>query len=526
MVWHELKQLLKDYPTETICEHNTSVRLHSVMYLAPLFSEYSSEILYIGYYDDFCRRSFAPDARISVLLCCKEEPDRAYISEVAENALCMFDETQFQACANYLQIFYAKFQSMDEWLKWLYEKMHRGASLSEVTNIIAKRYQRPVNVVDSSYSVIAASDNFAEYNSRLANDQTRGYVPPDVIKGINIRAKREHKLAHEPILLEDFESGAFIHYNTPILVDNVQIGAFSVFMQPEERLPYEQYLFLPNIARILSIFLQKKNFFLKNNDNYCSGLLESLFVNDDLSVVDVESRLTAFGHEVLENKYIFTVNISNLTHATLSHIASSMQNILKHCIYTTLDNELVFLKSSNDADSSDSNIKIMEMIGNLPSTIPALYVGVSSRFTSLTEAKNALMQARAAMEIGSIYEPSMKVYLYDDYRLECMVYRLSETTNISLYCYPQLYALLEYDKQHQTQLLYTLFVYIFCAENKSISYMCEKLNIHKNTLYFRLNKAKELTGLDYEKPSVVAMIIFTFALMRLNNQINWSQFDL
>ncbi len=526
MIWHELKQLLAEYPAEVICEHNTSAQLLSVMYLAPIFSKYSSEVLYIGYYKDFCQKDIPENSNISVLLCCDQQPDREFLSTTTQNAMCIFDEEAFLACADFLQIFYSHYQSMDEWLKLLYEKMHKGASLSDVTNMIAERYQKPVNIVDSSYTVIAVSSNFEDYDYRLAGDQHRGYVPPNIIKSMNIRAKRKNKLAHEPILLEDPENGTLIHYNTPILVDDIQIGAFSIYMHPGEQLPYEQYLFLPNIARILSIYLQKKHFFLKSNDNYCSGLLESLFMNSDFSVIDIESRLAAFGHEVLETKYILTVNIANLTSATVAQIASSIQNILKHSIYTTLDSELVFLCSYNEPDIASNDQMVLDIIANIPSTIPSLRVGISSRFTALSDAKNALIQAQSAMEIGSVYEPTKKVFIYDDYRLECMVYRLSETTNISLYCYPQLYALLEYDKQHQTQLLYTLFVYICCAENKSLSFMCKKLNIHKNTLYFRLNKAKELTGLNYEKPSVSAMMMFTFALMRLNNQITWSQLDL
>lgn len=526
MRWHELKELLKDYPVDPVFEHDSSVKLHSMMYLAPVFSEYSKEILYIGYYDDFARQDFPERTQISVLLCCKCPPDSTLLSSRTLNALCIYDEKSFQDCANYLQSFFARFLSMDDWLKQMYDKMHKGASLSEVTNLIAERYQRPVNIVDTSYSVIACSDNFAEYDQKLADDQARGFVPPEIIKDLNIRARRGNKLSYEPVLLNDPVDGVFVHYSTPILVDEVQIGTFSVFFHPDETLSYEQYLFLPQIARILSIFLQKKNFFLKSDANYYAGLLESLFVNSNLSVIDIESRLSAFGHEILPNKYIVAVNVSNIASSTISHIASTLQNILKHSIYTTIGNELVFLKSSDVRESTQSTQKLFELVANLPDSIPSLKIGISSNFTSLWEAKNALEQARVALEIGSVYEPTVKVYHYDDYRLECMVYRLSETTNISLYCYPQLYSLLEYDKQHQTQLLYTLFVYIFCSENKSIPYMCSKLNIHKNTLYFRLNKAKELTGLDYEKPSVAAMIIFTFALMRLNGQISWSQHEL
>lgn len=526
MIWHELKELLNTYPAYTIFEREPSVKLHSVMYMAPMFTEYTDEILYLAEYEDFVKKTIPADANLSVLLYCESTPDRALLSQVAANVLCIYDREQFMECANFLQIFYSRVQSMDEWLKDLYEKMHRGLSLTEVINLIAARYQKPVNVVDSSYSVIAASSDVAEYDPRLAGDQDRGYVPPDIIKHIDIRAKRGNKLPHEPILLEDWENGNFVHYNTPILVDGVAIGAFSVFMDPDDTMPFEHYWFLPHIAQILSIFLQKKHFFLKNADNYCSGLLESLFMNPNPALIDIESRMAAFGHELYEYKYVVAVNISNMTSASLTYLASSIQNILEHSIYTTIESHLVFLKSSRDQDAVLNDLKTVEMIRNLSGNIPSLRVGISSGFTYLSESKNALDQARAALEIGSVYEPAMNVYLYDDYRLECMVYRLSETTNISLYCYPQLYSLLEYDKQHQTQLLYTLFVYVFCSENKSISYMCKKLNIHKNTLYFRLNKAKELTGLDFDKPSVSTMVIFTFALMRLNNQITWSQFDI
>ena len=54
------------------------------------------------------------------------------------------------------------------------------------------------------------------------------------------------------------------------------------------------------------------------------------------------------------------------------------------------------------------------------------------------------------------------------------------------FCDPALIELVEYDKSHESDNLYTLCVY--WQLNRDIGRICNFLHIHKNTLYYRLRK--------------------------------------
>ena len=433
MKWHELTGLLTYDGVDILSQQEPGQPLFSLMCLTPFLQHLADHTLYLGTYSDFLHISVPEDSCVSVILHLDQTPDISYLKAHAKNIICIHTEEDYQTCMNDLQEIFSELHAMDHWLRYLYDQIHEGATLLDAVNLIAEYYHRPVNVVDSSFSVIAHSDNFSEFDARLSEDQNRGYILPDVIKAINIRAKKEQTLRHEPILIEDYESGTFIHYHTPILENRVQIGAFSIFLHPEDQLSFIQRYFLPKIARLLCLFLQEQNMSQPNNDNYASGLLATLFYNTNLSELDIESRMLAFGHPLFEHKFILAAQLTNTPDVTITHLQSVLQNILKHSICTTIDNSLIFLTSYDQIDPPGLPGEILDPLYNLPNSIPGLRLGISSRFQSLEEARTGLKQAQEVLKIGPVCEPRQAVYSYDDYRLQCMVHKLSETANISLY---------------------------------------------------------------------------------------------
>lgn len=527
MKWHELLYIIKDYPITKLKENNTSADLQHLMFLNPILQTCSKNILYVGSYDTYIQCKTSNNfLQASVLLLCDKDVKLESDTQSAANIICIYEKDAFVNCVNELDALFSEMLAMESWLKKLHISSYKGASLNHIVNQIAEYYQHPVNVVDNAYTVIAYSKDIPSYNTDLQEDSTRGYVEPDIIKKISPRTMRQGKLTEDPIIIEHFAGGEFIHYNTPILSNKVPVGFFSIYLRPDETLSYVQHQYLPELARILSLLVTKATHHITANSNYCSGILESLLNNTNVSNANIESRLAGFGYHLLCKKYLFVIKTFSLTNADLSHVCNVMQDIIKNSIYTIIENDIVFLGSYSDNEFHLRLEEIQEHLCNFLSSFPMIRIGISSCFESLTDISAALAQCYSAIEIGRIYEPKLSLYHYDDYRLECMVYQLSKTTNISMFCYPQLYSLLEYDSLHQTQLLYTLFVYIFCPKDKNIEFICKTLNIHKNTLYFRLNKIRELIGLDYDSPSVIAMIIFSFSLLRINNDIDWSAHDL
>jgi len=63
---------------------------------------------------------------------------------------------------------------------------------------------------------------------------------------------------------------------------------------------------------------------------------------------------------------------------------------------------------------------------------------------------------------------------------------------------------LDYDKEHGTQLLETLRAYMEC--NGNISEVADLLHVHKHTVRYRLRRVTELTGLDVTKVEDAAQL--------------------
>ncbi len=66
--------------------------------------------------------------------------------------------------------------------------------------------------------------------------------------------------------------------------------------------------------------------------------------------------------------------------------------------------------------------------------------------------------------------------------------------NLMNYCHPSILALVRQDEEHGSELLETLFAYLQNSANTART--AQLLNIHKNTLLYRLGRIKEVLGND------------------------------
>lgn len=100
-------------------------------------------------------------------------------------------------------------------------------------------------------------------------------------------------------------------------------------------------------------------------------------------------------------------------------------------------------------------------------------------------ASTSLEQAVSALELGMNIDPHRKVNFYKDLRFLIGLSHTSDDAHASLY------PLLEQGGD-KLDLIETLQVYI--AENGDHNSTVKRLNIHRNTLNYRLNRIKQLTG--------------------------------
>jgi len=126
-------------------------------------------------------------------------------------------------------------------------------------------------------------------------------------------------------------------------------------------------------------------------------------------------------------------------------------------------------------------------------------LGVSQAVESLSALREAIEQATAALALGQRANlPSP--YYYEDLGLYRLLWSLHGRAELRRFYEEILGALVAYDRAHAADLVLTLEV--FFRENANASQTARALNVHRNTLAYRLQRIAEITGADLDDPEV------------------------
>lgn len=133
-------------------------------------------------------------------------------------------------------------------------------------------------------------------------------------------------------------------------------------------------------------------------------------------------------------------------------------------------------------------------------------VGIGTAVTGIKDLAHSFKEAQVALEVGKVFDTERTIVSYDNLGIARLVYQLP-TTLCEMF-------LKEVFKRGSIESLdqETLFtIQRFFENNLNVSETSRKLFVHRNTLVYRLEKIKKLTGLDLRE--FEDAIVFKVALM-------------
>lgn len=87
---------------------------------------------------------------------------------------------------------------------------------------------------------------------------------------------------------------------------------------------------------------------------------------------------------------------------------------------------------------------------------------------------------------------------------------MKEKYSLRDFIHPTIMILADYDKEHHLDLINTLLAYLEHLNHPNEA--AKHLNIHRNTLFYRINKAKELTGITLDNGIEISQLLFSIYL--------------
>ena len=247
-------------------------------------------------------------------------------------------------------------------------------------------------------------------------------------------------------------------------------------------------------------------YFKENHDKraYVKSVLSENILPNDIHVRAGELRLSA---DVPRGVLV-------LRHA--SHFDSSVVDLLENLlpekqhdfVISLNETDIAVIKEMLPSEDTDSLYKLAEEILRKLGIKPAskIVIGIGAKALQLRELPERYREALLAIEIGKVFENDKNILSFENLGIGRLIYQLP----VKL-C--EIY-LSEIFKDNQIEALdKEILVTIdkFFENSLNVSETSRKLFVHRNTLVYRLEKIRKITGLDLREFDHA--IIFKVALM-------------
>ena len=334
-------------------------------------------------------------------------------------------------------------------------------------------FDRTVGVVDDRGYVIASSD-LSQIGSRLDDFLSLDIPVGTVVHG---DGRMFHSIAAEGMT---YDYVAFVDGTdrTSVMLCKAAAVAFNESKQSYDE-KHNKAAFIKNIIsdNILpgDVYVRAKELHFVTDDPRCVILVRMLD-HQDIAALETVQRLFP------DKQNDFVMNVR--------------------------ESDIVIVKLLQSAENTEEAARISEVIRQRLKEELGIntVVGISTVAEHLRELADRYKESQVAIEVGSIFQPELDVIQYNSLGLGRIIYQLP--TRLCEMFLNEVFKKSSIDSL-DVDTLETIDR--FFENNLNVSETSRKLYVHRNTLVYRLEKIKKLTGLDLREFDHA--IVFKVALM-------------
>ncbi|MDD7679803.1 MAG: helix-turn-helix domain-containing protein [Stecheria intestinalis] len=207
---------------------------------------------------------------------------------------------------------------------------------------------------------------------------------------------------------------------------------------------------------------------------------------------------------------IYALLVFPLGEGASSHAFAAMQkNRLPSRFYDAIgvifDDALIVLFGSLHDPGGFTSQEITFFAKAAGTLSPAGRCGVSRPFSSLAAIRDHYIEAKLASDV----EGEQPVY-FSKHMMDALAFAIRPDIPHSIFISPVLGEIQAWDKKNHTDFLHTLKTYLFNLRDKDLT--ASQLDIHRNSLFYRLGRIQELFHLDLDDTETVCQLMLGFTL--------------
>ncbi|MED1116678.1 PucR family transcriptional regulator [Bacillus paramycoides] len=381
-------------------------------------------------------------------------------------------------------------------------------SLEEFADIVSEILQCPITIEDVNHRLLAYSTHDERTDPARIGTIMGRRVPEKVINNLwkegIIPALLKNR---EPIRIKKIDDIGLGDRVAVSIWNKEEVLGFIWALEIEKSLTEQDFTLLKKYAdavksKLLQLQARKNQKEERSQEFFWKLLTNHMQVNSEVMENFYDLQITPASLFTVA-AFHFEQKITNEKEKQISYLLKTSQH-LKVLLYTIDRNQLILLTSLDNVkrpfheinDFADSFVNKMEKRYGIKSIKPAF----SSIYSDYQKISKAYKETLTVLSIKEKFpSDTVNIHSYQNMGIYQLIDLLLEKRKHEEYENQALHKLYEYDNKHNSNLVETLEIYL--NKDSNISEVIKALNIHANTLSYRLKRIYEISEINLKDPN-------------------------
>ena len=275
---------------------------------------------------------------------------------------------------------------------------------------------------------------------------------------------------------------------------------YIVFVEGEDKMAEK-------MSKLLAISLGNiKNLY---DEKYDKGSFIKNIILDNILPSDIYIKSKELHFNTEESRVIFLIKFYGKTDMMPFEMLQNMfPDKAKDYVISVGEHDIVLVKYLKPGTEARDIEKIATNIADTLSSefYTKVSIGISTVVENIKDLARAYKEAQVALDVGKVFETEKNILSYENLGIGRLIYQLPTTL-----CEMFLQEVFKRGSLESLDRETLLTIQSFFENNLNVSETSRKLFVHRNTLVYRLEKIRKLTGLDLRE--FEHAITFKVALM-------------
>ncbi|ADK15558.1 MULTISPECIES: PucR family transcriptional regulator [Clostridium] len=501
-----LSSKLVQYTHKLILKNEKSTKINLVKLLLSEMKSFDPNTLYVGDASDLA--NLHPINYPVNLLCINHYKVPDYFKN--SNIILIDTDKNKYILFNEIQDIIFDLKNIDIYMEELLDALIHEKGIQHIIDIGFKLVGNPIIFNDTSSKIIANSICNKSIGHYWDEHIKKGYFSNNAMNSAKFNRIWEKVDSQNcPVMVKGIDDNNMIIEK--VTIDNVLIGYIAV-TEAERPFKDRDIELVSLLCDVIETQMRNDKFY-----KYTKGTTYESFLKDllDNAVTDKElvmNKIRSLNFDISLGVYIliFDMNQYSQKKIPLTYLRYKISGIVQESKSLIYNNHIVLLINHNTKISIFENefeaLKKFLKKNNL-------YAGLSNCITDFTNLQYYYKQSLKAIELGVSLNIDKVFYIYEDYVVYDLLDSLSTYENIERFCHPSLHLLIQYDRKNNTCLTKSLYVYLMNNRNQSIS--ANILHIHRASMFYRIDKIKQIMKIDLNDPNIIHHIYLSLHILEL-----------